>query len=122
MSLVVPAAAVILGIGAAGVLQLVPGPRRGPAWGRTAAAALIAILLVGGLVPSPLSPTASWREASTGSTQDLSSMLATLHAGGEGFKGDGTCLSALRRDLDAGKDLGPFEVGEVGRERRDRPR
>ncbi|MCK6522246.1 hypothetical protein L6R49_12490 [Myxococcota bacterium] len=111
----------LVGLGV-GTLMSLPSPifgaapAEGPrAWVRPIAAFILGLVLTLGGVPSPLSPTAEWREPFPQADDDIRSAVRQASAGtaGELDAMRAGCVTALMADIDAGRPVGGALFGSV---------
>lgn len=116
-----PAVALCLGLGLGGLATLVPGGTSGPAWLRGGLVLGLVASLVGGVLPSPASPEASWRTPVTASNHGLARLLESHEGGRSVDVKTAPCLARIARDEQQGLDLSDFKpAGKRGA--RGRPR
>lgn len=117
----IPFFPLLVGLGVAALMGL-PSPifgaatAEGPrAWARPVGAAALALVLTLGGVPSPLSPTAAWREPLPQADDDIRSAVRRAQAGAAGELDPmrAACVMALMDDIDAGRPVGGALFGGI---------
>ncbi|MEY3212730.1 MAG: hypothetical protein RIT28_3211 [Pseudomonadota bacterium] len=111
----------VVGLGVAALLSL-PSPIFGEApavgprsWARPLAAFVLGLVLTMGGAPSPLSPTAAWREPFPQADDDIRTAVRRAQAGAAGELDPmrAGCVTALMADMEAGHPVGGELFGGV---------